>query len=888
MPEQVNWREHVRARVTKLGLHPTAEADMVEELTEHIESQYVDLVPQIGEAAARVQLFAELNARELDEAAPLVKQREHIESGRVWRASSFWRDVKYSFRSFRRTPATLFAGATALALGIGLTAVMFSVIYGLLIKGLPFQQSERIAWIIRADPSGRGQEDLVPFADFARYQATQHTFSAIGGYARATVNVSGTNEAERANVARVTAGFLDVTGVRPIVGRIFTASDNVVGAPATAVLSYAMWRDRFERDSTAVGRTINLNGRPFTIIGVMPERFEFPQRERMWVSVQIDAAQLKAGEGLGLSLAGRLRDDVEFETANADLSSIARQLAAENADTAAVRDRASQYVQGMIPNRVYSLLYAMFGAVILVLLVACTNVANLLLDRVSNRSRESAIRVALGASPGAIFRLTLIEAGVVATYASVLGVLLAQAGIVAFNRNVAQVTSDLPFWIDIKLHVPVLIFIVAIAIASTLLAGIVPALLSARTDPNAALKQGAGVSGSRGITRIGNTFVVLEIALSSALLLTAGFVTASIIRINNIDPGFRTEDIFTARMTALARDSATSRQRFESIEAALAGTPGISSVYVGNGIPGTGWSGTRVAIEGKTYDRTNRPPTSRWLAVTPSFFSTFDTQIKRGRAINSTDREGSLRVAVVSETFAQRAFPNDDPIGKRMRLGNGGPDAEWTTIVGVVPAMYANSPDGNWPAEVLTPLAQERQITSVAIALRGDQSVANSVTLRRVMSQIAPDLPVSDAASMEGLMARATWPNRVFGGMFVIFAIVALVLSAIGLYAIVSISVGRRTREMGVRLALGATNARVVGLICRAGLVQSAIGITIGFALGTALTQMARAALFGVKPGDPAVILSVAGVLAVTTIVASLVPAMAAARVDPARVLRAD
>lgn len=887
MPE-FNWRDHVRARIAKLGLHPTAEADMVEELTEHLESQYRDLVPRIGEAAARVQLFSELNAHELDEAAHLAKKRDRIEPHRVLRATSFWRDVKYSFRSFRRTPLTLFAGATALALGIGLTAVMFSVIYGLLIKGLPFQHSDRIALILRADPSGRGEEDLIPFADYVRYQATQHTFSTLGAYARVTVNVSGTDEAERANVARVTAGFLDVTGVQPIIGRIFAASDNAVGAPATTVLSYAMWRDRFQRDSAVIGRSINLNGRPFAIIGVMPEQFEFPQRERMWVSLQLDPAQFSAGQGLGLTLVGKLRSDVEFETANADLSAISKQLATENADTAAVRDLATQYVRGMVPTRVYSLLYAMFAAVILVLLVACTNVANLLLDRVSNRSRENAIRVALGASRGAIFRLTLIEAGVVAAYASVLGVLLAQAGVVMFNRYAAQIPSDLPFWMDIQLHLPVLAFIVGIAIVSSLVAGIVPALLSARTDPGAALKLGAHASASRRIARIGNAFVVLEIALSSALLLTAGFVTTSIVRINNIDPGFRTQDVFTARMTALTRDSATNRQRFEAVETALAGTPGITSVYVGNGIPGSGWSGTRAAIEGRTYDKSHRPRSSRWLAVTPGFFTTFDANVTRGRAIASTDREGSLRVAVVSEAFVQREFPKENPLGKRIRLGDGGPNAEWTTIVGVVPTMFANSPDGNWPAEVLTPLWQEHQLTSVAIALRGDVSSANSATLRRVMAQVAPDVPVSDAATMQELMSRATWPNRVFGGMFVIFAVVALVLAAIGLYAIVSISVGRRTREMGVRLALGATHARVVGLICRAGMLQSLIGITIGFALGAALTQLARAALVEVTPGDPMIMLAVGGVLAVTTLVASLVPAMAATRVDPARVLRAD
>lgn len=887
MPEPINWRDRVRARVSKLGLHPTAEADMVDELAEHLESQYAELAARIGEPAARAQLLTELNDQQLNEATPLVRKREHIEPNRVLRFTSFGRDIRYAFRSFRRTPATLFAGATALALGIGLTTVMFSVIYALLLQGLPYKQSDRIANIWRADPTGRGQEDLVPFGDYARYRAEQRAFSSFGAYAATTVNVSGGIDAERASVARVTAGLLDVTGIQPLIGRQFVPADNLVASPATALLSFAMWRDRFQSDSTVVGRSINLNGRAFTIIGVMPERFEFPRRPRMWVSLQIDPAQFGAGEGLALTMVGRLREGINFDAANRDLGRISKQLATENADTAAIRDLAQPYVHAMVPKRVSSLLYAMFAAVVLVLLVACANVANLLLDRVSNRSRESAIRVALGASRGAIFRLTLIESGVVATYAAALGVVLAQAGIMAFNRYASEINADNLFWFDVRLHIPILVFVVGVAVVASLASGIVPALLSARSDPGRALKQGAHVLSTRRITRIGNTFVVLQITLSSALLLTAGFVTTSIVRLRNLDPGFRTQDIFTARMTALSSDSAVNKQRFATIEDALAGMPGITNAYLGSGIPGTGWNGARIAVEGRTYRNSEDAPTSRWLAVTPGFFSTFDARIIRGRAITLADREGAVRVAVVSEAFVQREFRGQDPLGKRIRVG-GEPNAEWATIVGVMATMYASSLEQNWPAEVLTALWQEHQVNNVAIALRGSGESANLVELRRVMAKIASDIPISNAATMQELMSQATWPNRVFGGMFVIFAAVALILAAIGLYAIVSISVGRRTREIGVRLALGASHANVIRIICREGMLQSAIGITIGFALGAALTRAGRAALVEVEPGEPAVFIAVASMLALTSLVASLIPAFAATKVDPARALRAD
>jgi predicted permease len=394
---------------------------------------------------------------------------------------------------------------------------------------------------------------------------------------------------------------------------------------------------------------------------------------------------------------------------------------------------------------------------------------------------------------------------------------------------------------------------------------------------------------------LSRAIVVAEIALSSAMLLAAGFMTKTIVRLGAVEPGFATADVFSARINLLAADSLTHRQFFETLERNLTGLPGLTGAYLGNGLPGTGWRGDKtgdpVAIEGRAYTREQDYPLARWLAVSPGFFQTFGVTALRGRAILASDRENAPGVAVISEGFARRYFAGTEPLGRRIRFGTG-TDGEWLTIVGVMPTLYAagiqSASEDAWPAEVLTAFWQQPRLASASIALRGPATVASAATLRKIVAALNPDVAVYATDSMEAVLARPLLFVRVFGTMFVIFGMVSLMLAAIGLYAVMAFAVTRRVRELGIRMALGATNRSVVLMVCRQGATQILVGMSLGLVAGTALVRLIRVMLFEFRPGDPLVFGLVAGVLGAAALVACVIPAIAATRVDPLIALRTD
>jgi putative ABC transport system permease protein len=897
LPSPHDWRADVRARLASARLQPQDEAEIVEEIAQHLEAQFDELAARIGAEDARQQLLAQLRDREFDAAAAGKRRRAQPSRAGLWRSASALRDVRYGLRSLRRSPGTVLAGVAALALGIGLTTVMFSVIYGVLIKGLPFEDPSRIAMIYQADPSGHGEETLVPFGDFVRYRAEQRSFAAFGAYTQGAASVSGGDRPERVDIARMTAGAFDVTGVRPMLGRTFTAADNTPAAPPAAVLAYSIWRDRFARDSTAIGKNIRVNGRQYAIIGVMPEGFAFPGAQQLWLPLQLDSSSVQPGQGAELTLVARLRKNASYASANAELAGLSERLVTAFGDTLARRTTALPFISATIPTRASSLLYTMLGGVFLVLLVACANVANLLLDRAVNRTREIGIRVALGASRLAVVRQTLVESAILSLLAAIAGTALAQAGIVAFNRAMLA-SGEAPFWVDVRLHPPVLIFVLAVAATASIFSGLLPAIHSAKLDINTILKDESHAASSMRVGRISRSIVVGEIALSSALLLAAGFMTKSIVQMRALNPHFTSAEVFTARASIVSSDSLARRRFFETLEQKLAAVPGLKGVSLSSDLPGTGWRNSPVAIDGRVYTRERDYPYTRSLAVSPGFFATFGVAPLSGRAIVAADRWTALPVAVISESFARRQFRGEEPIGKRIRLGappsanNTEPHNDWLTIVGVIPTLYAasvTSATGNhFPPEVLIALWQQPRISAVSLAVRGPASVANAATLRSITAAIDPDVPIFATSMMDEALAKPMWPVRVFGSMFVIFGVVSLVLAAIGLYAVMAFSVTRRTREMGIRMALGATSRHVVAMICREGATQIFIGMSLGFVAGAGLVRLMTMLLFEVQPSDPAVFMIVGGVLAAAAFMACFVPAVAATRLDPVVALRTE
>ena len=887
LPASPDWRAEVRARLRTARLHPQDEAELVEEVAQHLEEQFADLTASIGADAARAQLTRQLRDHALDDAILRRRRRASPSAARTWSSTSLWRDVRYGLRSLRRSPGVLAAGTAALALGIGLTTMMFSILYGTIIKGLPFEDPSRIAYVSYNDVRHGIIDGGAPLGDFQRFAARQRSFESFGALYRGMATISGGDRPDRIEIARMTATVFDVLEARPMLGRVFAARDNEPDAPPTVILGYAIWRDRYGSDSAVIGRTIRVSGTAHTVVGVMPEKFQFPDLARIWLPLRFNSS-LAPGEGASLNVVGRLRPGADFESANAEFRGLMKQLDAERAQPSTERPVVLPYVRATLPKRVYTLLYAMLAAVMLVLLVACANVTNLLLDRTLGRSREIGIRTALGATRLAVVRQSLVESAILAGLAAIVGTALAYVGIILFNG--AFPGSDRRFWMDIRLHPAVLLFVVAMAVLATLVSGLLPAMQSANLDVSSILKDESHSTSSLRVGRLSRVIVAFELALSSALLVGAGFITKSVVKLRSVDPRFVTANVFTARITASSTDSLKQRAFFESVDRELATLSGIDGSYLGNGLPGSGMSYDRFAVEGRSYGSDRDYGRTRTVAVTPGFFTTFGIPVLKGRGITADDRSGTPGVAVVNEAFVRQNFRggDGDAIGHRIRLGVSDSKRDWVTIVGVMPTLYATSLDDPFPPAVVTSLWQERQLSSLTLAVRGPTDVASAPAIRKVVATLDPDVPIYNTSTMGEELDRPMWTLRLFGNLFIVFGIVSLVLATIGLYAVMAFAASRRVRELGIRMALGASSRDLIRLVSRQGARQIVTGVTIGVAIGTGFVRLIRAVLFDVQPSDPSVFALVVGVLASSAFLACIIPAVRAGRVDPVIALRSD
>lgn len=880
-----DWRLRLRRVVAGWGLSPEDQTDIADELELHLDQQLEELTPRIGAAAALEDILAQIDDPALREAhvRPRHVPAPSVEAARVggrgW--EGVWHDIRYGWRSLARSPGTSIMATIALALGIGLTTVMFSILYGTLIRGLPFDEGNRITQVMRA-AAVDGRDETLPMHEFFVIRDAQRSFETFGAYLPSTVTLSGDERPERVSASRVTAGAMGVPRVRPLLGRSVQRDDEDPASELVVVLSHSFWRDRYAADSSVVGRPLRVNGLSATIVGVMPEGFDFPLVSKIWIPLRLNAAT-PWGTGSSVIGIGRLRPGVTLDQANAELASIAARIDAEHSrPNYSAHAVAQPFVQAVIRSQVFTLLYAMFAAVALVFFVACMNVANLLLARAANRAKEVAVRRALGASRVAIARQFFAEAFVLSFVAAAIGALVARVGIAVFRVATAE---QFPFFTDIRLHPQVFAFIALAAFVASLVSGLLPAITASRSDVTEILKDQSLGSSSWRTGKLSRTLVVLELALSSALLIVAALTTKSLLNLRAIEPRFRTENVLTGRVTPTIRDSARRTAFFERLDDEIARLPGVAASALSTNVPGTGWGQRSAVIEGRSDARRTRV---RHLAVTPGFFKTFDVAVTRGRAITRDDRAGSLPVAVVNQRFADEQFAGVDPIDLRVNIGSSDSTPRWVTIVGVIPVLYAESMRDPWPAEILTAFHQEADASAtIALYTTGD-ATALAQPLRTLVASLDRDLPVYAITSMKSVLEQTTWAARVFGGLFAVFAIVALVLASIGLYAVLAFAVSRRERELGIRMALGAAAADVVRLVFRDGATQLAIGVPIGLFLGIGAATLARAVLFGVEPTDLGMIAVVLGALAATGFSACLAPALRATKADPVRSLRAE
>jgi putative ABC transport system permease protein len=805
---------------------------------------------------------------------------------------AFLKDVRFGARMLARNGGSTGISVLALGLGIGLTAMMFSIVWGAILRGLPVDRPEQLVSIQRTNLA-EGEDDLgVTLHDYEDWKAQQRSFSALEAFFTGTINVSGTDRPERYDGGFISARTFDVLGVTPVMGRGFTEDDDRPGADGVMLLSHDTWQNRFGADPSVVGRVVRVNARPATIIGVMPEGFAFPQSEEVWVPLARDAASVARGEGQWVSVFGRLRDGVTIDEASVEMSAIAQRLESAYPETnEGIGTIVQPYVKGFLGDEPVTMLYTMLAAVFMVLLIACANVANLLISRAAARSREVGIRTALGASRIRVIRQFLTESFILSLAGAGLGLIIAIVGIRIFNDAVAP--TNPPFWIDIRLDAGVLLFVLAITALSSLLSGGIPAWQAARANVADVLKDESRGASSFRLGRISRALVVTEIALSAGLLVCAGLMIKSVTKLRTVDFPFATEEVLTARIglpEAQYPDAASQQAFFAELLPRLRQLPGAEDVGLIQALPALGAPGSRFAVEGAVYPDDRDYPTSSTILGSPGIFDALGVEMRAGRAFTEQDADGAQPVAIVNDEFVRRFFPGDDPIGRRIRLGTRESSEDWRTIVGVVPDLYAGGLGGDDDQQAIyIPVAQGGvRFMSVAARARGGDPLVLGQALREAVLAVDADLPIYWVETLQKAIDDDNWFYMVFGSLFMVFGGVALFLAAVGLYGVMSTSVRQRTREMGVRMALGARAGDVRGLVMRQGVIQLAIGLVLGLTLALLLSSQLQMLLFELDPRDPVIFVGISLMLSATALTACLIPAIRATRVDPMQALRYD
>ncbi|MDA0313048.1 MAG: ABC transporter permease [Gemmatimonadetes bacterium] len=804
-------------------------------------------------------------------------------------------DIRYAVRGLIKNPSVSIVAVVALALGIGFTTVMFSIVYGALYRGLPFEGAEAIMHLERANPTQGIESMEVTIHDYRDWQERQRSFTHLAAFYQGTVNIRGTERPDRYDGGFMTANSFEVIGVQPILGRGFREEDEQPGSPQVALLGYRVWQERYGGSPDVLGQGVTINGELGQIIGVMPEGFEFPVLEEVWVPLRLDHVALERGAGQSVEVFGDIKEDVSLDQAMTEFAGIAAQLASEYPETnEGVTANIKPYTEEYIGDAERGILLSMLFTVVMVLIIACANVANLLLARASGRSRDLAIQTAMGASRARVMSQMIMEAGVLAAVGAALGTGVAWIGISMFDRAISS--TDPPFWLDFTLDGPILLFVVAIAGLSALVAGGIPALKASGADVNSVLKdESRGSSGMR-IGRITRVLVIGEIAMSMALLVASGLMVKGVVKLNNEDYGFPTENVFTARVGVFPErfpDEASRLRFWEDVEQRVAQLPGVLAAGMTSNLPGTGSNGSRFTIDGVSYEADRDLPTARFAAVTPGFAETFEFEALQGRWLESTDNAEAPQIAVINQSFVDRYFPDGQAIGRSIRFGGVESDDPWKEIVGVVPNHRMEGLGNPGETEVnapgfYIPLAQyDLRFVSIAARVDSDPLLLSS-PVRDAVAAADADTPIYFVETLDASLAKNMWFYRIFGNLFMAFGLAALFMASVGLYGVMSFSVSSRVSEMGVRMALGAQASQVTGLIIKQGLGQIAVGLLIGSGLAVLVARGLTLLLYQVEPWDPATFAIVLVLLLTTGVGACAIPAMRATRVDPMTALSGD
>ena len=805
-----------------------------------------------------------------------------------------YRDVRYGLRQLRKSPTYTAMVALTLALGIGANTAIFSVVKAVLLNQLPFRDPERLVKIAEADPDTSDPE-TIDFTTTYDLRERNQFFESISLFRDGDVAMVEQGQPEVLEGLRVNYDYFDTLGVKVQLGRAFVADEDHPQTRYEAILSHGLWLRRFGGDRSIIGRTIRLNDKPYKVVGVLPETFRpFAREDRValpeiFTPLGYDLELRDACRGCQhLQAIGRMKPGVSVERARSELNAVMRVI---------VREHPTEYsertVIAMMPLRDYTVgkvrtaLWILLGAVGMVLLIACANVAHLSLARASSRVKEMAVRAALGAGRARLVRQMLSESLLLAIAGGLAGVVLTWWGTHALT---ALGPKELPRATEIRIDMPVLWFALAVSISAGLLFGVAPALRASRVDPNESLKDVGRSTEGRARFAYRNLLVTVELALAFVLAMGAGLLSKSLVRLLNVDPGYDPHNVLTAGVYVYGdryHDKPEAELNYyEQAMQRLRSTPGIESVAMASNLPLLTFDRSAFHIQDHPLANDADAPDVDRYSVSPDYFQVLDIPLKRGRLFTDGDRKGTPLVALISESCARTLFPNQDPIGKHIQIGGRHDDKEWMTIVGVVGDVQQYGLDQPSNMAAYIPLAQDLSFGyNVAVRTTGDPRRMEQ-TVRQAFLSADNTQPVFHVRPLEDYVAESLAARRFTLMLLGLFGGLALVLAAVGIYGVISYAVSLRTREFGIRMALGAARKDVLQMVLRQGLKLAATGLVLGIVASVVFTRFLTALLFQVKPADMMTTLAVLLMLAGVALLANYLPAYRASRVDPNVALR--
>ena len=882
-----------------LKLDPAREADIVEELSQHLDDRYTEsLSAGATETQARRAAMMELNdshllAREISRVErPFTREPVVLGQQRRSIMADILQDIRYGARMLAKNPGFTLIAVITLALGIGANTAMFSLVNGILLRPLPYREPDRLVRLIQASPMLGLTTWGVSQAGFAAYREQNRSFETMALVTTGGVNLTGEGEPERLPMTNATADFFKVFGVNAALGRTFQEGEDAPGKNGICVISYRLWQRRFGGDRSVIGRSLALNNSPTEIVGVMPAEFKFPRVDiDVWIPLALNTARTAP---YLFTVVGRLKPGFEVAAAQADTTDVLHNFGREhpNISEAVGLNEGNgprtivTPLKEVLVGRTEKPLLVLLSAVAFVLLIACANVANLLLARAASRTREIAVRVALGATPSRIARQLLTESVLLSSIGAVAGTALAALGIGLLDKLPIDAIARIE---EVNLSGEVLAFTAGLALLTGLLFGLVPAVRAYGMGLAAGMREGG--RGSSANRRMGSALVAAQFALSLILLIGAGLLLRSFARLESVNPGFNPEQTLTMS-AALPREKYNTPEKVSqfyrhSIER-LGNTPGIQSVGFATSLPFSydGYSDGFI-IEGREPPDGNVEETEQAIlqSVTPGIFQSLGIPVLQGRDFLETDNADSMLVAIIDEPLARRYWPNGDAIGKRIETTG---DMQWMTIIGIVGGVNHNSLAEEKQPHIYFPMAQAPDQRAYLVIRTDGSPMAALPTVRAEVKELEPDLPIYLVRSMTQIVGQSLSTQRLTNLLLTAFAVLALLLAAVGIYGVMSVYVTSRTNEFGIRLALGGQPTHLMWSVLRQGLMLTTAGVAVGLAGALALTQTIKSLLFEVSATDPIIFAGIPLLLAVVALGACAVPARRATRVDPIVALRCE